>query len=223
MGITGKDVKVAILDMAFDTSNRKISSNIQESKSFRHDLDNSLVPVSGFRDENKHGTAVAEIITDVAPDVDLYLYTIQTELEFEEAVEHVISKDIDLIAMSAGWINYPTDGSSSMTKKVEEAISNGISFVVSAGNYAETHWEGKFVDSDRNGMHQFSGTDEGLSITVTEDRVSKEIPLLFSPNLACFASLRESSFSRFRNPTLNQKFQICLVGNLHGFKYRSFF
>jgi len=28
---------------------------------------------------------------------------------------------------------------------------------------------------------------------------------------------------RFRNPTLNQKFQICLVGTLHGFKNGSFF
>jgi len=41
--------------------------------------------------------------------------------------------------------------------------------------------------------------------------------------LRTWRALRESSFSRFRNPTLNQKFQICLVGNLHGFKYRSFF
>ena len=49
-----------------------------------------------------HGTGVAEIITDVAPGVDLYLYTIATELEFEEAIDYAISKHVDIIAMSAG-------------------------------------------------------------------------------------------------------------------------
>ncbi len=33
----------------------------------------------------------------------------------------------------------------------------------------------------------------------------------FFPNLACFASLRESSFPRFRNPKVNGQSQLCLV------------
>ena len=168
-GYTGNGIDVAILDLAFNTQNSEISSNIAETKSFRSSFDDAY-PMIGYYGEHIHGTAVAEIIVDVAPDVDLHLYAMGTELEFQDAVDWAISQDVDIIAMSAGWVNYPTDGQSAMTKKLEDAIDSGITTVISAGNYAETHWEGKFTDGDSNGWHEFSGGDEGISIEVTEGR-----------------------------------------------------
>lgn len=168
-GFTGNGVDVAVLDLAFNTANSEISSNIEETKSFRSSF-NDPYPMIGYGGEHIHGTAVAEIIVDVAPDADLHLYQMGTELEFQEAVDWAISQNVDIIAMSAGWVNYPTDGQSAMTKKLEEAINSGITVVISAGNYAETHWEGKFTDGDSNGWHEFSGVDEGISIEVTAQR-----------------------------------------------------
>ena len=80
--------------------------------------------------------------------------------------------------MSAGWMNYAADGKSDMTKKAEQVISKGIPFIVSSGNYAETHWEDKFADSDGNGWHEFKPSDEGLSFEVTQSRVSRQIPIV---------------------------------------------
>jgi subtilisin family serine protease len=80
--------------------------------------------------------------------------------------------------MSAGWTNYPTDGTSSMTKTIEKIIKGGTTFVISAGNYAETHWEGSLIDSDSNGWHEFKPGDEGLSFTVDQSRVSSKVPIL---------------------------------------------
>ena len=161
--------------MAF-TDNSKISENIVEVKSFRHDLD--FTPLQGTGTEAEHGTAVAEIIVDVAPDVELFLYTMQTDLEFTVAIDEAISKNVDIIVMSAGWPNYPTDGKSHITKKVEEAISHDIVFVVPSGNFAEKHWEGTYSDSNLNGWHEYLDLDEGLSINVTENRISEEKPII---------------------------------------------
>jgi subtilisin family serine protease len=167
-GISGRDVRIAILDLAFDAENPEISENVAEKKSFRKSF-GRLVPVIGTGQEYVHGTAVAEIITDVAPDVKLYLYTIGTEIEFVQAIDYALSKDVDIIEMSAGWLNYPTDGSSSMTRKLEDVVSRGKIVVLSSGNYAQSHWEGRFVDQNNNGWHEFIGQDEGLTLEVTEE------------------------------------------------------
>ena len=174
-GITGKGIKIAVLDLSF-TNNPKISDNIVEVKSFRQGV--SVLPDHWDGDEALHGTAVAEIIADVAPDVELFLYSMESDIEFAAAVDEAISKNVDIIAMSAGWPNFPTDGTSHITKKIEEAVENGIVFVVPAGNFGNKHWEGNFVDSNLNNWHDFSNTDEGLSITVTEARIAEEKPII---------------------------------------------
>jgi Ca2+-binding RTX toxin-like protein len=174
-GITGKGIKVAVFDLSF-TNNQKISDNIVEVKSFRPNI--SVFPEHWNGDEALHGTAVAEIITDVAPNVELFLYAMESDIEFAAAVDEAISKNIDVIAMSAGWPNFPTDGTSPITKKIEEAVENGIVFVVPAGNFGNKHWEGNFVDSNLNNWHDFSSTDEGLSIKVTEERIAEEKPII---------------------------------------------
>ncbi|MFB5608555.1 MAG: S8 family serine peptidase, partial [Candidatus Nitrosomaritimum yanchengensis] len=109
---------------------------------------------------------------------ELYLYTFSSELEFDEAANYASNK-ADLIAMSSGWTNYPTDGSSSMTKTVQDIVTSGTPFVISAGNYAETHWEGDFTDSDSNGWHEFKTNDEGLSFNVDQSRISKNPILVY--------------------------------------------
>ena len=174
-GITGKRIKVAVLDLSF-TNNPKISDNIVEVKSFRQGV--SVFPDHWDGNEALHGTAVAEIIADVAPDVELFLYSMESDIEFAAAVDEAISKDIDIIAMSAGWPNFPTDGTSPVTKKIEDAVEHGIVFVVPAGNFGNKHWEGNFVDSNLNNWHDFSNTDEGLSIAVTKDRIAEEKPII---------------------------------------------
>ena len=175
-GVTGNGVKIAVFDFGFDIMNSEIKNNISESKSFRHNFDDSLIPVTGLGSEIIHGTAVSEIIVDVAPEIELYLYSFGTELEFVNAVDYAMNK-VDVMTMSAGWTSYSTDGDSLMTQKVQQVIDNGTPFVLSAGNYAETHWQGNFVDNDENDWHEFSEFDEGLSVLVTQDRIDSQQPI----------------------------------------------
>ena len=174
-GITGKGIKAAVLDLAF-TDNEKISDNIVQVKSFRQGM--GYLPIQGTQGEAAHGTAVAEIITDVAPDVELYLYSMETDIEFITAVDEAISENVDIIAMSAGWPNFPTDGTSHITQKIEEAVENGIVFVVPSGNFANKHWQGNFADANFNNWHDYTDSDEGLSITVSKERITAEKPIV---------------------------------------------
>jgi subtilisin family serine protease len=178
-GITGHDVKVAVLDLSFDLTNSKISDKIVEAKSFRNGIETTFVSQdASVSSVIAHGTAVAEIITDMAPEVDLFLYEIDTDVEFAAAVDQAIANDVDVIAMAAGWPNLPTDGSSHITKKVEEAVSHDITFVVPSGNFAKKHWEGQFNDVNLNGWHEFESEDEGLSITVDQLDVIQQKPVM---------------------------------------------
>ncbi|MGY5148673.1 MAG: S8 family serine peptidase, partial [Candidatus Nitrosopumilus sp. bin_68KS] len=182
-GITGEDVKVAVLDIVFDIENPKISDNIVDFKSFRNSFENSMVLQSIEQGESQsHGTAVAEIISDVAPNSGLYLYEMNTDVEFGRAIDEAIANDVDVIAMAAGWPNLPTDGSSHITKKVEEAINHGISVIVPSGNFAEKHWEGSFSDADLNSWHEFAESDEGLSLSVSESQINNKVPIMIYLN-----------------------------------------
>ncbi len=107
---TGQGVKIAVIDTGFDVTNTEISANIANYTSFRPDGD--ITAGNNIR----HGTAVADIVLDVAPDAELYLYNYNSTnpTTFESMVDHIISLgDIDIITMSMYIPNVgPYDGTS---------------------------------------------------------------------------------------------------------------
>ena len=167
---------VAVIDIAFDGNNEKIANNVVENISFRNTFEDPKQMQNVT--ESFHGTAMAQIITSVAPNANLYLLSAGTELEFIDAMDYAISKEVDIITISYTWLNYDTDGTSSITKKVEDAINSKITVVMPSGNYAENHWEGVFVDTDGDKWHEFENLDEGLTITVNYERIFEEKPIL---------------------------------------------
>ena len=175
--ISSTPVSIAIIDLAFDEKNQKISDNVIESVSFRHLYENSN-SLKIDSNESLHGTAMAQIITSMLPDVKLHLLSAGTELEFIDAMDYAISKEVDIITISYTWINYDTDGTSAITKKVEDAIKSEITVVIPSGNYAENYWEGTFNDTDGDKWHEFENLDEGMTISVDEKRIEEERPIL---------------------------------------------
>ena len=175
--ISSTPVSVAIIDLAFNENNQEISNNIIENISFRHIYENSEL-LENENNEALHGTAMAQIITNMVPDVKLHLLSAGTELEFIDAMDYAISKKIDIITISYTWVNFDTDGTSEITKKVEEAIKSEITVVVPSGNYAENHWEGIFTDTDGDKWHEFPNFDEGMTINVDDKRVYEGKPIL---------------------------------------------
>ncbi|MBC8224205.1 S8 family serine peptidase [Candidatus Bathyarchaeota archaeon] len=154
LGYNGSGVKVAIIDMGFDITNPEISGSIVEATSYSTPAD---ITAGGY---TQHGTACAEIVLDVAPGAQLYLYDVDTDIAFSNAVDRAIAQGVDVISMSLGWFNQPMDGTGFLCEVVDNAKSNGIFFAISAGNDAERHWEGDFRDDDLDGYHNYDVTDE---------------------------------------------------------------
>ena len=158
VGHTGRNVKIAVIDLGFDIHNSEIARNVSSYQSFwepRHSIENQNEL------QTKHGTAVAEIVLDVAPDAQLYLYDVNTQVGFLNMLDQIIARgDIDIIIMSLGWYNVgPLDGTSAISQKVNEARENNILFIVAAGNETQKHWQGRFTDYNNDGWHDFQVND----------------------------------------------------------------
>ncbi len=162
LGLRGAGVKVAVIDFGFIGYQAAISS-----------LD--LPPTvqtqnycSTFENGESHGTAVAEIVHDVAPDAQLYLICIDTELDLENAVSYAINNQIDIINHSGGWfLGDRGDGSSTVaspSNAARRADEAGILWVAAGGNYATDHWMGAWNPMLANGITlQRFGTNSGGS------------------------------------------------------------
>ena len=160
LGVTGSGVKVAIIDAGFKgyaTNPELPASCIAEVKSFRADGDIEAGEV--------HGTACAEIVHDVAPGAELYLFNFGTDVEYANAVAYAISKGVDIISASFGWVNAgPYDGTGFICDVANNARAHGILYVNAAGNLAERHYEGAFTDTDADNWHEFATGDETINL-----------------------------------------------------------
>ena len=112
-----------------------------------------------------HGTAVAESVIDIAPEVSLYVANPRSRADLQDAVDWMASQDVTVINYSVGWIfDGPGDGTSpfsdSPLNTVNRAVASDIIWVNSAGNAAEDTWFGGYSDPDGNGAIGFGGSND---------------------------------------------------------------
>lgn len=161
-GLKGRGVKIAVIDLGF--------AGLSAAQA-RGELPSSVQKIdytgTGLESGTSHGTAVAEIIYDMAPEAELYLMKIADEVDLEQAKDDCIRYGIKVINHSVGWLNTNFyDGRGTVAEIAADARNRGILWVNAAGNYALKHWKGFPGDSDRDGWGEFSGTDEEMDIQV---------------------------------------------------------
>jgi len=153
-GATGAGVRVAVFDLQWfgvdavaDALQPFSTHDCFQGSSCDEPMD-TLRPRFDF-EAGVHGTACAEIIRQVAPDAELFLVRVNTRTMFENAVDWAIANDIDVISMSMSWFNLSFyDGSGPMAPYVDRLVAHDILLVTSAGNYAQQHWQGSWIDAD---------------------------------------------------------------------------
>ena len=151
VGFTGNGVTVAVIDEGFDSSNAEISGNIGFS-SFQTGCVNLLC---GDTAGNSHGTAVAESVVDMAPDVNLRVYAILNSVGFNNAIDNAILNNVDIITTSLGFpgaggdgtTGQYRDGTSTVAKKANDAKNAGILVTTAVGNQGQSHWQGTYSAS----------------------------------------------------------------------------
>ena len=156
--VRGQGVKVAIIDGGFKGA-RYLPGDMPERWKY-HDYTGEGI----YAGESVHGTACAEVIHDMAPEAELYLYKVGDLADLENAKDQCIRKGIDVISHSMGWNGTGIgDGRGEACDIVNDAADDGILWVNSAGNNAKSHYDGFWSDSDDDGWHNFSDEDEVLS------------------------------------------------------------
>jgi len=114
-------------------------------------------------ESSNHGTAVAESLMDVAPGAQLYLASPRSTGDLKSSVEWMISLGVKVINMSLTWLwDGYGDGTSpyatSPLNTVNTAVTNGVVFVVSAGNQRQNSYLAAYRDVDADGWVEFVGT-----------------------------------------------------------------
>ena len=148
-GFTGQGVKVGILDLEFDGYRSLLGSELPDTVTAQCFCDGGQIDQMG----GVHGTGVAEIIHDIAPDAELYLAAFQTDAEFQQAAEWLVSQGVQVISNSTGSNFGPKDGSSFSSGVIDSIVQQGVLWLNSAGNAADGHYRREFTDRDGDGWH----------------------------------------------------------------------
>jgi minor extracellular protease Epr len=152
LGLTGKGVKVALMDTGIDLSHPDLSVAGGVSM-----VDSE----TSYQDGNGHGTHVAGIIgarnnglgtIGVAPDAQLYAVKVLTSSgsgtlsDLVEGIDWAINNQMNIINMSLGTPTY-TDA---MAQAVDRAYVNGLILVGASGNGGNLKGTGDSVEYPAN-------------------------------------------------------------------------
>ena len=153
-GLTGEGVKVGVISDGVDswTSSRS-----------RGDLPRSIEINPGNNGSGDEGTALLEIIHDLAPSAQLAFSAAGSSLGFVEATlwlanEAFDGEGADIIVDDLGYYSEPFFEDGLVALAVDDAVAGGAVFVSAAGNSANKHYDGQFSDGG-NGYHNFGPSD----------------------------------------------------------------
>lgn len=167
----GNGTKVALIDSGIDISHPVLSGkiDIESSKSY---VENDL----SIQDTNGHGTIVAGIIAQIAPEAQITSYRVigDTSGNSEwsvEALVQAVNDGNDIINMSLGTYKCSDTESELVTitafeRAVQYAESRGAIVVASSGNKAlnlDMYYETEHI------MHLPGGIDGVITISATND------------------------------------------------------
>ena len=174
-GYTGSGVKVAVIDLGFAGLSSAISAWELPNSVEKIDCTGSSCLSTTFPSETEsHGTAVAEIVYDMAPNAQLYLIKVDDLLDLIDAKNYCVTYGIKVVNHSVGWVNQNFyDGScyyDNPVCTVNNAYSNGVLWVNSAGNSAQSHYSAIFTDPDSDGWHNVDA-DEVIVIDADAGQV----------------------------------------------------
>ena len=149
-GFTGEGVRIGIIDIEAYGWEDLVGTDLPTADKFHYQRFGGGASAPG----DVHGTAVAEIVFDMAPDAEIYLAQIGSgSSNFRDAVQWMIGEGVRVVAMSVSYFGVgPGDGTGFFQSQIDAFVqqADGV-WAHSAGNYRDAHWQGQSVDDDANG------------------------------------------------------------------------
>ncbi len=173
LGFRGAGVRVGVVDVGFDGYLDRIGTELPRSVIARD------FSGQGFNVGESHGTACAEVITDIAPECELYLAQIATTSDLREALEWFQEEDVEVLSHSLAWFLGGGDGTGPVADLATSAASTGLQWVTSSGNFRQSYWEGSARDSNGDGWIETrsSGSESTVGISPTSGNGSLSLVL----------------------------------------------
>ena len=173
----GQGIKVGIIDRGFEGFSDLMGQELPTTVKARCYISIGE-PSSSLEDcetDTPHGTASAENVVDMAPEVSLYIANWSSYYDAMATVEWMISEGVTVINRSLGGTFLgPGDGTSpyriSHFHIINRAVDGGIIFLNSAGNNASVSW---FKDGTPS-IHSPDGVDFGF-IEFAEDDITNSV------------------------------------------------
>ena len=111
-------------------------------------------PVRTGRTDHDEGTAMLEIVHDLAPGASLAFSGPSTSLEMVESIRWLTydafdGAGSDIIVDDLGYYFEPYYSDGMVAQVAQKATEDGVIFASSAGNSAEDHYAGAFSGSSR--------------------------------------------------------------------------
>ena len=138
MGADGNGIKVGIISDGVDNYASAVASG---------DIPSNLTVLSNAVGGDE-GTAMLEIVHDLAPSAKLYFHDCgSSKLAFNRAIDALKNAGCDIICDDIGWLTEPFFEDGIVAQHIEDLITtNDIIYVSSAGNAADAHYQGVFDD-----------------------------------------------------------------------------
>ncbi len=115
------------------------------------------------------GTAILEIVHDLAPGANLAFYGAVTDLDMENGIEWLTTQaGCDVIIDDLGFFLQPYFEDGPIARKVSEVVTRGVSYHSAAGNEAREHYLSAFASPGLGPgeRHQFAAGDDTMRIRI---------------------------------------------------------
>ena len=163
-GLTGKGVRIGVISDGIDDWHTARATG---------DLPGYIQIDPNRRGRNHEGTAMLEIIHDLAPEAELAFSGAGSSLNFVESILWLANdafdgEGADIIVDDIAFHGEPYFEDGPVAQGAADAVAGGAVYVTSAGNSAFRHYEADFVDGG-DGYHDFE-PGPGIDISLRAGR-----------------------------------------------------
>ncbi|RIK80528.1 MAG: hypothetical protein DCC68_10745 [Planctomycetota bacterium] len=158
-GIDGSGTRVGVISDG--VTNR---SAVQGSPNF--DLPTSITIDPTRPGSGNEGTAMLEIVHDLAPGAQLFFSGPATTLQMAGSINWLVGQGVKVIVDDLGWFNEPYFEDGPVAQAVASAISNGVVYVSAAGNESPDHYQAAYNQGPNSGNGFWHDFDSGAGTNI---------------------------------------------------------
>jgi subtilisin family serine protease len=147
-GFTGTGVRVGVISDGVESLGLSVG---------RGELPSTVIVPAGFTGTGDEGTAMLEIVHDLAPNAELLFASgIDSPLRFVDALHALTTAGAKVIVDDLGFFSEPYFQDGVVAQAVRDAVAGGVSYYTAAGNAALLHYQGTFRESPQSKYHDFN-------------------------------------------------------------------